>query len=103
MATKKKRAAAPAQAQTMRFLRPENYPVIYANNVQISISNWDFRLDFGEINPPLPGTEGDNTVTQKVGILMTPGIAEALAKILEHYGKIYKEQFANQEWKPPTT
>lgn len=108
MATKKKRNAVPAPtaltAQVKKFQRPENYPVVYANNVQISVGNWDFPLDFGEINPPPPGGKAEDAVVmQKIGIVLTPGIAASLAKILEYYGKLYKEQLAGQEWTPPST
>ena len=48
MPTKKKRPVA-KKPSIVRVNEGEDIPVVYANNVQVEISNWDVKLRFGQV------------------------------------------------------
>jgi hypothetical protein len=83
----------------LQLIRSENYPTLYANNVQFSASQWDLRLDFGEVQVPPPPPRGSPTPTaqvvlQKVGVILTPAFAKVVAQTLNHMVKIHEEAVA---------
>lgn len=90
--------ANPPAAIQLQVLRPENYPSLYANNVQFSASQWDIRLDFGEIQTPpagaLPPTA--QVVIQKIGVILTPTFAKVVAETLSQMIKQHEEVIASQ-------
>ena len=63
-----------------RFLpKKEGHVSVYANSVQIAMSNWDMRFEFGEMET----TAGEGiTIQPKVTVTMSPQHAKAFAAIL---------------------
>jgi hypothetical protein len=91
-ARKQKRGIEQKQAVLAPF-KPENYPVIYANNVQVIMSQFDFRMDFGELQPP--SEPNVQPILQKVGILMSPKVAKALGDMLLYFYEEYEQKIAD--------
>ena len=79
--TKKRRAESelmPEKKRTMESVRDENPPV-YANNVTLEMTPWDFKLRFGEV---VEITEEKLRVLERVTVVMSPQHAVALAEVL---------------------
>lgn len=104
----------PADIQ-LQIIRPENYPTIYSNNIQISVSQFDFRLDFGELqgivpSAPISAASGGappppvQAVVQRVGVTISPKMARTIADILNHLVEEYEKALAKQPaWIPPAS
>ena len=68
----------------------ESFVKIYANNVQMGVSNWDMHLFFGEI---VGEQEGRPIVEQKVKINMTKEFVKALANLLTTNIAVYEARY----------
>ena len=103
--------AKPSEVQ-IQISRPENYPTIYSNNIQVSVSQFDFRLDFGELQgllPSAPVNPGDTrpvtqVVVQRIGVTISPKMARTIADILNHLiGEYEKGLDKLPAWIPPAS
>ena len=62
-----------------KLKKSENYSRIYSNGVQLSMSPWDIRMDFGQM---LEGELNKVALVTDVTILMSPSHAAAFCKAL---------------------
>jgi hypothetical protein len=75
----------------------ESAPSVYANNAEVSITTWDFRLKFGEIEKI---TESEISVAERVRIAMSPQHAKAFSKVLAEHVTKYEEAFGEIQVEP---
>ena len=68
----------------------EGVPKFYANNVELRLSPWDFRITFGEV---LDATEDGLIIERKVIVSMSPQHTKAVLDLLERNVKRYEEEF----------
>lgn len=76
----------------------EGFINIYANNVHLTASIFDFSLTFGEITGEKQ--DGKNLVEQKARVILSKEMTKVLAELLAGNIKAYEEQFG--EIKIPT-
>ncbi len=103
MATKRVKTNGQPTAVPLQIVRPENYPSLYVNNVQFSASQWDIRLDFGEIQTPPPGAPSSSQlVIQKIGVILTPAFAKVVAQTLTFLVEQHEKTITQlPAWTPP--
>lgn len=94
MATKKA-GVLRAQQRAVRFTRPADYPTAYANNAQVTMSNWDFRIDFGEV---VSADDKEIVIQQRIGVVMSPQHTKALAQVLTKNVEEYEKSFGELKW-----
>lgn len=69
----------PPQAEVVRT-KSNTFTNVYANNVQIEATPWDFKMYFGEIEK----TEGNKIiVTDLVKVIVSPTQMKALIRVLQ--------------------
>jgi hypothetical protein len=71
---------------------------VYANNVHLSASMFDFSLTFGEVTEEKRGEQ--NVVNQKVRIILSKEMTKVLMMLLSENVKAYENEFG--EIKIPT-
>jgi hypothetical protein len=72
-------------------VKPDN-PVasVYANQLELQITNWDFRFRFGEVSDQ---QEGITNVAEKVRVVMSPQHTKAFLNILTENVRKYESAF----------
>jgi flagellar protein FlaG len=80
-------AAAP---QNVEIKQGAGYHQIYANNVAVRASNWDFLLDFGKI---VSASDKGVTAEAEVGVFLSPPQAKALVTVLTQTVSEYEKRF----------
>jgi len=79
----------------IRFTQSPAFVRTYANNAQLEVSNWDFRLIFGEVT----GREGETLcVEQRVAVAMSPQHTKALLELLTRHVAAYEERVGQIRW-----
>lgn len=73
----------------IKLKRSEKYCRIYSNGVQLSMSPWDIRMDFGQMMDGEPKPELQTDVT----VLMSPSHAVAFLKALVSTVAKYENAF----------
>jgi|ERR1700728_3160523 len=85
----------PNQPEIIRH-NGESFVSIYANNLQLEATPWDFRFYFGEIERAEPDATGQRLVKiyveDKVKIVMSPQHAKAMLKVLQQNVSSYESQ-----------
>jgi hypothetical protein len=76
--------------------RASQFVSVYANNVALRASNWDFRLTFGELIDD--GERG--IVEQHVAVTMSPQHAKAMLLAFSDQVTRYEKTFGEIKWKP---
>lgn len=64
----------------VKSIPTEHQPSVYANHAEINVSNWDFRLKFGEIETI---SEGNVIVEERVRVVMSPQHTKVFLKVLQ--------------------
>lgn len=77
--TSKTKHDSPEKAQSVRYVKADNYISAYANNVAYVVSAIDFSLIFGQI---LEGNKDHLFIEQNAKITMTPVQAKLLLMLL---------------------
>ena len=87
-----------------REYRADDFVSLYANDTQIQLSPWDFRLIFGQIEPP-----DNDSVEQPMGIReigevrMSPQHAKMVALVLRNQIQVYEKNIGEiYTLSPPT-
>lgn len=73
-----------------RRIAPD-FSSIYANNVVMSISQWDVAVVFGEIAGQAP--DGKSVVIQRLKVNMSKELAKVFKYLLEAHLTAYEKQF----------
>jgi hypothetical protein len=84
-------------AQKVEIIAASGYRQIYANNVALRATNWDFLLDFGKI---ISSSADKLVVESEVGVYLSPQQAKALLMSLGATIKEY-EKVAGEIPGPP--
>ncbi|MDX6575125.1 MAG: hypothetical protein QOE96_1078 [Blastocatellia bacterium] len=72
--------------------RAEGFRIIYADTSKLGYSPWDIRLTFGLLLEDQP----ERTVNQEqVAIILSPGHAKTLQRILNEQIPVWEEQFGS--------
>jgi len=73
---------------------PESFNILYANNTNLMMSNWDLMMDFGMLQPEMPGIDkGKISVLVHTRVIMSPQHAKKfLIKALDLI-KSYEKDF----------
>ncbi len=67
-------------------------PIVYANNLNLAVSQWDFRLTFGRV----VGVSDDGPeIAQEIIVYMSPQHTKAVSEMLARNVKAYEEQFGS--------
>lgn len=74
------------KAQDQKRDRALDFVSKYANNVSVSISNWDMTLVFGRV-------KGDNHVEESVEIVLSKEMAKVLAVLLGAHLQNFERKF----------
>ncbi len=80
---------------TIRVDPPDSY--VYSNVAGVSISPWDIRINFADVNVVNEGEQGFKAV---IGIVMPPEHAAGLAMLLTRQLKQYEDQFGEIRHEP---
>ncbi len=75
-----------AKAQDQNRYRGEKFVSDYANNVSVSISNWDMAIMFGRV-------KGINEIEETFEIIISKEMAKALTSIMATHLKTYEDKF----------
>ena len=76
--------------RTIQRNRAEDYVHVYANSVEVGISNWDLRLAFGEI---VEADERKVVLEQRATVIMSPQHAKVFVGLLVQNVAAYEQQF----------
>jgi len=73
-------------------IRAENFVRIYANNIQVSLSQWDMKLTFGEV---LESRDGKSVpqIEDRAVVVMSLHHAKAVIEILVRNFMAFEEKF----------
>lgn len=71
-------------------IRDATPPPVYANNVTLLMSRWDFKFVFGDI---LDMTDDRLRVNERVTVVMSPQHAAAFSDVLSKHVGGYEERF----------
>jgi hypothetical protein len=75
----------------LNWLKLDNPPIsVYANQMELQITNWDFRFRFGEVSDQ---QEGITNVTEKARVVMSPQHTKAFLNILTENVRKYESKF----------
>ena len=81
--------------------RASQYTQIYANNVMMTATNWDFLLEFGRIVESTPLLTRSEAL---IGVYMSPQHAKAFSKALveniANYEKVFGEIVTEPKARP---
>ena len=96
--SKQRKSTRPPAAVGMRFVKAPTFNFCYANNAQVTVSNWDFSITFGEGI----GTDesGAAMIEQRVRVSMSPQHMKALVHILRNNLESYERMFGEVRWEP---
>ena len=83
--------------RTTNVTRSANYSQLYANNVNVNVTNWDFLLDFGKV---VNVSEKEVQIVIDLGVYLGPGQAKALAIALSQSVNAYEQQFGEVALEP---
>ncbi len=73
------------------WVRPDNPPSsIYANQVELQITNWDFRFRFGEV---IDQQSDGASVAERARIIMSPQHTKAFLNVLSENVRKYEAAF----------
>jgi hypothetical protein len=75
----------------------ESTPSVYANNAEVTITTWDVRMKFGEIEKI---SESEISVAERVRVAMSPQHAKAFSVVLAEHIKKYEEAFGEIHVEP---
>jgi hypothetical protein len=81
-------AKAVPRQRRMEVVRPEEYPTVYTNSAQVSMSPYDLRIDFGDA---ISSEDNVVKVHQRVQVVMSPQHAFALSDALKTAIEAYKK------------
>lgn len=76
------------KSEQLREKSPE-FISVYANNVGIAMSNWDFITTFGRTIE----REGEPVIQERVEVIMSKELAKVLALLMANNLQDYEEQF----------
>jgi hypothetical protein len=88
--TKHIQKAKPTKERVVEITQGTPFVSTYANNAQVQVNYFDFRISFGELSAITPNKV---TITNKMQIIMTPEHAKLLSAILNANVEIYEKQF----------
>jgi hypothetical protein len=91
--------------RTMRIDSPPSY--VYSNVAGVSLTPWDVRINFADVNPTDPAAmdQPEDTILRiaaNTGIVMPPEHAAGLAILLVQQLQVYEQQFGpirHPKWK----
>ena len=83
------------EPQSMELKAGPGYHQIYANNVAIRASNWDFLLDFGKI---VAVSDKGVTAENEVGVFLSPQQAKAVLGALTTSVSEYEKRFGTIQY-----
>jgi len=69
----------------------ENFKTLYANNLTLSISQWDVTINFGEILGK--DENGKTVIAQHARVNMSKELAKVFRELLDAHISNYEEQF----------
>lgn len=93
MATEKSKGehyALPPADRLMRQIDHPEKPTLYANNVGLRSSIWDFTLDFGMITE---ANDNEIVVQNLATMVLSPAHAKTVAKLLSRHVEQYEAEF----------
>lgn len=79
----------PADRQVRSVNHPEK-PTLYANNVSLRSSIWDFSLDFGMITE---ANDDELIVHNLATVILSPAHAKTVSQLLTRHVAMYEAQF----------
>jgi hypothetical protein len=68
----------------------EATPSVYTNHAEITLTTWDFRIKFGEIEKLTPE---EVIVSERVRVAMSPQHAKVLSRVLAEHVANYEKAF----------
>ncbi len=97
--TKRTKEAAESRQVLVRREQSPTFQAVYANNVQISVSFYDFKILFGEV----VGV-GDESISvmDRVSVSMSPEQAQSVHRMLEAQLATYRQRFGDIRPDPET-
>ncbi len=87
MPTPKKAAQ---KVRKINTVRKDPRPVVYANNTSITITPWDFAIQFGQV---LESTPEKVKVQEEICIYISPQHAKVFSHLIERLIKAYEEKY----------
>ena len=82
----------------LRFLdKPSNFQSVYANNVRLGMTNWDFKMEFGSLEE---ATNEEIVIQPLALVIMSPQHTKAFAAVLVEHIKKYEEAFGEVAFNP---
>ncbi|UVT20042.1 MAG: DUF3467 domain-containing protein [Nitrospira sp.] len=92
----------PKQSKTPKtreknILKSEDTPSFYANNIDLSVSTWDFRLKGGEI---IQANKDSITIKELFTLYLSPNHAKMLSILLSERVAEYEKRFGELPLQP---
>lgn len=84
------RVPLPPADRPIRNIGLSESPVIYANNVALKASIWDFSLDFGRV---IKANNDELVIQELTTVILSPAHAKAVAELLTENVRQYEAQF----------
>ena len=100
-ATKKKSSKSKQKSTAAKYTKPrDEVPSFYANNTNLSVSAYDFKITFGQV---IEADDKGMLVDPKAIIFLSPQHAKAVSNLLVDQIKAYEKRTGQTVSDPPPT